>query len=669
MKPGSTTSASQQASILLRSNDPIKTPRAAFRRDLQKHIQQSQSAGHDIILTGDFNETLGQDFDGLTKVISACNLVDVMSAQHPETLPVTYSRGGRCLDYIFVSSRIVPAVARCGYEAFGNRFASDHRDLFVDFNTSALFGTNIPKLSPRHEPRLLNSTNLRQVTEYVRKAYDLCEASNVFDRATRLSNPGDRHQFAERLDRDVTKICLSAEKRLTKFQSPAWSLALVQARQKVQILKECVSLLKNNRQPPPSLVQDQMNHPDMPIMPTALRAATKQLREAQLQVQQIVDHRFENREDERLRKIETLSKSLDPSHRRQAGVLQQLRAKEVKARMFAKLKALVRTRGTRNGVTHLEIPVHPDANPKTCTEWRLVDIPNEVLSQLQRHNQLHFGKAHGTPFTVPPLSSDFGFTGVTPSSDDVLKGMYVLDDEISNKDESLRLFFTNTYNRPTRLQHSTIDLQYPRKISKPSSKFGGNRQARRHLGSHQYSAVREDDSEELRTLAAELNYKQQALLRVHLQLIDYSLERGYSFKRWQTVANTSMLFKEKGNIKADYNLAMGLKWRYTMYAAEALNVLNQGQFGSRPRSTALDPVFIKELQFELSRVTRKTLVQTNYDADSCYDLIIPNVAMLVSQKYGVPASVAKLLATSHSSQSGVQDPNRLRTSGRGLQPQ
>ena len=130
-----------------------------------------------------------------------------------------------------------------------------------------------------------------------------------------------------------------------------------------------------------------------------------------------------------------------------------------------------------------------------------------------------------------------------------------------------------------------------------------------------------------------------------------------------------MLFKEKGNIKADYNLAMGLKWRYTMYAAEALNVLNQGQFGSRPRSTALDPVFIKELQFELSRVTRKTLVQTNYDADSCYDLIIPNVAMLVSQKYGVPASVAKLLATSHSSQSGVQDPNRLRTSGRGLQPQ
>ena len=499
MKPGSTTSASQQASILLRSNDPIKTPRAAFRRDLQKHIQQSQSAGHDIILTGDFNETLGQDLDGLTKVISACNLVDVMSARHPETLPVTYSRGRRCLDYIFVSPRIVPAVTRCGYEAFGNRFASDHRALFVDFNTSALFGTNIPKLS-RHEPRLLNSTNLRQVTEYVRKAYDLCEASNVFDRATRLSNPGDRHQFAERLDRDVTKICLSAEKRLTKFQSPAWSLALVQARQKVQILKKCVSLLKNNRQPPPSLVQDQMNHPDMPLMPTVLREATKQLREAQLQVQQIVNHSFETREDERLRKIETLSKSSDPSHRRQAGVLQQLRAKEVKARMFAKLKAL-RTRGTRNGVTRLEIPVHPDADPKTCTEWRLVDIPNEVLSQLQRRNQLHFGKAHGTPFTVPPLSSDFGFTGVTTSSDDVLKGKYVLDDEISNEDESLRLLFQHLQqtdeiaalnHRPTiseedfkaklkvwRESTSTSPSGKPPVFRRPRRRLGGTQNTRR----------------------------------------------------------------------------------------------------------------------------------------------------------------------------------------------
>ena len=32
----------------------------------------------------------------------------------------------------------------------------------------------------------------------------------------------------------------------------------------------------------------------------------------------------------------------------------------------------------------------------------------------------------------------------------------------------------------------------------------------------------------------------------------------------------------------------------------------------------------------------KMLVQTNYDAMSCYNRIIPNMAMMVSRKYGVP---------------------------------
>jgi hypothetical protein len=54
----------------------------------------------------------------------------------------------------------------------------------------------------------------------------------------------------------------------------------------------------------------------------------------------------------------------------------------------------------------------------------------------------------------------------------------------------------------------------------------------------------------------------------------------------------------------------------------------------------IDPVFLEELQFELSRLTRRTMAQTNYDATSCYDRIIPNLAsMVTSQTYGVPKSV------------------------------
>ena len=142
---------------------------------------------------------------------------------------------------------------------------------------------------------------------------------------------------------------------------------------------------------------------------------------------------------------------------------------------------------------------------------------------------------------------------------------------------------------------------------------------------------------------------QQEMLDLHLTLLNYALQRGYAYTRWKKVANT-ILFKDPGVIKihrtrvihlyeADYNLAMGLKWRAAVFRAETLNLLHNGQFGSRPKRNAIDPVFVEELQFELSRLTRKTITQTNYDATACYDRIIPNLAMLASRRFGVPTNV------------------------------
>jgi hypothetical protein len=47
----------------------------------------------------------------------------------------------------------------------------------------------------------------------------------------------------------------------------------------------------------------------------------------------------------------------------------------------------------------------------------------------------------------------------------------------------------------------------------------------------------------------ERNHMQQALLQLYLTLINYALERGYSFQRWQTIANTTILFKDKDNVR------------------------------------------------------------------------------------------------------------------------
>ena len=98
-------------------------------------------------------------------------------------------------------------------------------------------------------------------------------------------------------------------------------------------------------------------------------------------------------------------------------------------------------------------------------------------------------------------------------------------------------------------------------------------------------------------------------------MLNYALERGYSYHRWQSIANT-VLFKDYSNVRldrtrmihiyeADFNLALGIKWRTAMHYAEDNSLLNDGQHGSRARQNATDPVFIEELQCEISRATRK----------------------------------------------------------------
>ena len=77
------------------------------------------------------------------------------------------------------------------------------------------------------------------------------------------------------------------------------------------------------------------------------------------------------------------------------------------------------------------------------------------------------------------------------------------------------------------------------------------------------------------------------------------------------------------------------------YQAEALKALNDGQYGSRPRRNASDPVFLEELQCEVSRATRQPVILTSYDAAACYDRIVPNVASLVSRKFGVHPQVVQ----------------------------
>ena len=77
-------------------------------KDLRSLLQKAVDRQSDIILTGDFNDLIGESNNALTMLISDFGLIDIHTNKHGfDTDIPTYKRGPRRLDYMFVSRRLL----------------------------------------------------------------------------------------------------------------------------------------------------------------------------------------------------------------------------------------------------------------------------------------------------------------------------------------------------------------------------------------------------------------------------------------------------------------------------------------------------------------------------------------------------------------------------------
>ena len=158
----------------------------------------------------------GSDPHGISSIAMQVNLEHLMSTRHSTPLPATYARGRKCLYYALDTQAVAQADINVGFEAFNERMQSDHWAYFIDLDTTLRFGSATQCLSKR-VPRMLKTNNLAQMTEYLRTKYRILEDHNVFARAEQLTLPGVKHQFAERLDKDILEASLAAEKALKHY--------------------------------------------------------------------------------------------------------------------------------------------------------------------------------------------------------------------------------------------------------------------------------------------------------------------------------------------------------------------------------------------------------------------------------------------------------------------
>ena len=419
---GLTTAASQQQSFLIQAQDPVIAPRIAFRRDLGQYLQQRKNEGSEILLMGDFNEQIGLEPASMQQLIDDIGLIDIMKAQHTQPLPVTYARGQKCLDYALGTPHVVNSVIKAGYEAFNARYHTDHRSYYIDFSTDILFGVHIQPMA-RYEPRILRSNNPNQVTAYLKAKHKILVDHNVFQRIQQLERPGDRHQYAERIDKDIVAASLAAEQSIPHYDKPQWSIELSKTRKKVQILKKCLSMERTSIENREVIIREWQEIAPSEEMPTTVRECKQLLREIRRLVGEIIKISYSKREQEQKRRIEELESSSRKSDKDQAVRIRRMQKAEALNRLFAKISGL-RINKEKTGVSRIEIPTNPRIDPKLCDTWQQIDVPTYILYHLRERNRRHFGQAHGTPFTQPPLSTDLEFTGLGDASTSMLAGTY-----------------------------------------------------------------------------------------------------------------------------------------------------------------------------------------------------------------------------------------------------
>jgi hypothetical protein len=188
------TVTTQQRNILNQLGDPVLEPRKAFKRDLRNQLQTLMARGDEIILVVDFNETIDEEFNGLGKIVADFQRVDLMRRRSEAPLPATYARGNRRLDFGLATRTVATALKFAGYEAFNERFPTDHRAYFFDFDTDKLFVNATQVLAPP-PMRISQSHNIKQVIQFLREKYKQLDNCNAFRRRDQLEVPGNKRKI------------------------------------------------------------------------------------------------------------------------------------------------------------------------------------------------------------------------------------------------------------------------------------------------------------------------------------------------------------------------------------------------------------------------------------------------------------------------------------------
>ena len=391
-------------------------PRKAFIDDLHAFLTHLRSKSHDIVLGGDFNETIEDRNSGLLRIATSHNLIDPFIQRFPRYKEFgTHEAGSRRIDSVLMSTRLLSSIRHIGYGPFSMVLNSDHRPLFIEFKTKELFGDAVDLLPPLPF-RGVQSTDKKSTTKYIEILYDKLKSHGIFKMQKAIDDNTALVSDIEYVDNIIGISGNEADKKCGKRRPEFYSQTIVKQRIKVSILRGHLSALKTGRQRQGAL-ESRMKRAGITIeLPPTIKQTKLQLQEAESLLRDHRKNSFEMRQSDLQTQIELATKDGKKDQKR---VLQAIYRSEGATKTYRILQSIRKKSSDAAKIDRIEIPAswpdpqnQPDdlntlEHPNTCTEWRLITAPGEIEFYILLRNQLHFGQAQGTPFTISPLNQDF----------------------------------------------------------------------------------------------------------------------------------------------------------------------------------------------------------------------------------------------------------------------
>ena len=649
---GFTTCFSQQWHLLRSQGNEFPDPRKQFWNDLTRHIKILQSSGHLIILIGDFNTHNDNTTNNpLQALQSSCQLSDAISHFHDCSGQTSYSRGATIIDYCFLSTELLPCIRACGYLPLHFFSYSDHRSLYVDFNSVALFGGSPPKI-PKPTARFVNSRDPQSTAKFLQRLQTYWAEHSLSQRVTRLANTLQRtttvstpaRNLAQKIDRDRTRGFLKSEKKCHRPIRPPWSRPLHRLSRQFRYWQIFISDIKLRRHSYNALItiEDEIEWRPS-FYPTTLTEAKQLLNDTKQKLREL----RKTAESHRSQDLQLQAQEADlAGDHNKATILRRLHRAETTHKAFLKLRRFLKSKNT-GGVTKLEIPIN---QPDGSVNVELSEDPKLIETACLDRNRNHFAQAQGTPFTIPPLSM-IESSACGPVSDCILEGrLEDLPFDTKTLPEAQRIILEELEQCCPTMNDSIEFNDFKRR-------FSVWREATSTSPSGMYLSL----YKALITGSIHDGILDDALLKAGedifmdiFTLSNLACRHGFAFARWKEVVNC-MINKKVDSFspnqlrvihlfEADYNLVIGLIFgRYMIHRICDHGMFHPSQWG-RPNRECEDVLMIKELTYQVAAMSRTDLATFDNDASACYDRIVTRFALLCCRAHGVPEGPCKMTA-------------------------